>query len=432
MPAHFRRNLFLLIGDYVFFVVGLTLINGQTILPDFVGRLSGSEVLVGLVSITFPLGTMLPQLAVAPAVARSANKRLWVLVPGLPGRSMMFVVAAAILVLGVQNPAPVLVIVFLGIGVFALCDGVSGVGWLDLLGSALPNERRGRMFGIGRAASSLIVLFLVSDLVRYILDPATGPDYPNDYAALFLLAGVCFILSVVAFIFIREPRRPPAATEAPVTRRDYLTFLRQALRHDHPYRHYLLTRLTAEIALIASPFYIRFATESLGIASAEAVSGAIQVSTVAGLVAGLAMGWLSERRGSRLVILFGALLVIAQPVLALVAGTGPIWLVFVAFGLSGMYMATMESGLLNWIIEYADDSRRAIYFSLTSTFNIIGVVSPVVGGVIAERLSYEALFGVALAISLVELALALRLVEPRRRRVESEPRIAELNASRIP
>ncbi len=413
-PAYYRRNLLLLVNDFVFFMVAMTITSGQTVLADFVGRLSGSEVLVGLIGVLFPVGVMIPQLAIAPAVARSTRKRLWVLGPGFPGRSMMFVIAAGILLFGVQNPLPVLVIVFLGVGTFAVCDGMSAVGWLDLLGTALPNDRRGRMFGIARTVSSLIVLFIASDLVRYILDPQTGPPYPQNYALLFFLAGICYQISLASFLFIKEPERPKPEVESPATRRDYLVFLRQVLRHDLRYREYLAARLMTEVGLIAAPFYIRYATESLGIPNALAVSRAIQVSTLGGLFAALVTGWLSERRGSRLVILVGAVMLVAQPIMPLVAGIGPAWLIFFAFGASGVYWATHEAGMLNWIIEYADDSRRAIYFSLTSAFNVVAVLAPVVGGFIAERTSYEALFVIALAISLAALVLSLRMVEPRR------------------
>lgn len=413
LPTHYRRNLFLLIADFVFFMVGITFVSGQTVLPDFVGRLSGSEVLVGLVGILFPLGVMLPQLVVAPMAARAPSKRLWIIKAGFPGRLMMFVVAGGILLFGVENPLPVLVIVFLGVGMFAVCDGITAVAWMDLLSNALPNTRRGRLFGLGRAIASIAVLLVVSDLVRYILDAETGPSYPHDYMLLFFLAGIFMLLSISMFLFVREPAKARPVEMPSASRRGYLAFLGQVLRQDRRYRHFLATRLTYQVALIAAPFYIRFATESLAIPSAVAVSGAIQVTTIGSLVAGLAMGRLSEKRGSRAVILMTCAFALAQPAMALVAGAGAVWPIYLTFALMGMTTAAYEPGMLNWIIEYADDSRRAVYYSLTSAFNLIGVLSPGLGGVIAESLSYEALFVVALSLSLLALMLALRLVEPR-------------------
>jgi hypothetical protein len=173
-PAVYRRNLYLLTFDYVFFALAMAFVDSQTVLADFIGQLSGSEVLVGLIGILFPLGLMLPQLAVAPAVARSENKRIWVLASGIPGRSMMFVIALGILVLGVDDPTPALVLVLVGYGTFAVCDGISAVGWMDLIARVLPNERRGRLYGRGRAIAGLLVLLFVSNMVRDILDPQTG------------------------------------------------------------------------------------------------------------------------------------------------------------------------------------------------------------------------------------------------------------------
>jgi MFS family permease len=439
-PAVYRRNLYLLTFDYVFFALAMTFTDGQTVMADFVGRLSGSEVLVGLIGILFPLGVMLPQLAVAPAVARSVNKRVWVLGAGMPGRSMMFVIALGIAVLGVDNPTPVLVLVLVGYGTFAVCDGISAVGWMDLIARVLPNERRGRLYGRGRAIASLLVLLFVSNIVRDVLDPQTGPGYPNDYVLLFALTGVCLWISIIPFFFVREQAGIGENREAvlALSFREYFVYLQRVLRYDHHYRRYLLTRIMMFLSTIAAPFYIRYATERLNIPSEIAVSRAILLSTLGMIVGGPVMGWLCERFGSRLVIWFNRLFFILQPLTALaavsgaawptdlpppaapfaaiselVAGPGMIWPIYLAFFLTGLIATSSEAGALNWIIEYASDDRRAIYYSLTNAIGLIGVLAPVVGGVIAEAFSFKALFVVALALSLIAMGFALRLAEPR-------------------
>jgi MFS family permease len=307
----------------------------------------------------------------------------------------------------------VLVVLFLGYATFAVCDGVSSVGWMDILGLALPDERRGRMFGIGRALSGAIVLFGVSEVVRYILDPQTGPSFPNDYALLFWLAGVCGWISLVLFALLRETWRFPAQAAASPSRRDYFAYLGRIVRKDVRFRDFLLARVAYDLGNIAAPFYVRFATERLHIASGDAISGALQLSTLSGMIFGLVMGWLSERRGSRAVILLACVALVAQPILALLAGVGPAWVIFLAFAMSGMAFSAFGPGHLNWIIEHARDERRAFYFSLSSAFSLIGVSSPLLGGIIADRVSFEALFLVALTLALIGLGLALRLAEPR-------------------
>jgi MFS family permease len=97
----------------------------------------------------------------------------------------------------------------------------------------------------------------------------------------------------------------------------------------------------------------------------------------------------------------------------LVAGPGVVWPIYLAFVLTGLIATSHESGALNWIIEYAGDDQRAIYYSLTNAIGLLGVLAPVVGGVIAEAFSFKALFVVALALSLTAIGFALRLAEPR-------------------
>ncbi|MBN1285252.1 MAG: MFS transporter [Anaerolineae bacterium] len=418
MPPHYRRNALLLISDFVFFVIGTSFVNSQTVLPDFIGRLTDSEVLVGLSSVIFSLGVLLPQLFLAPAVARAKSKSFWVLAPGLPARAMTFVVAAGILIFGAQNPTPVILIVFIGYGAFAVGDGISALGWMDLIGTTIPNERRGRMFGVGRVIYSLLVLFIVTDLVRYILDPATGPDFPNDYALLFFLCGVCLMASIVSFFFIREPAPTPRADEGAAGTggahgwRAYLDYLRTILRQDRHFRRYLIMRVLCDAAMIASPFFIRFTTERLGIANEIAVSGGLQMTMLGGIIGGPLAGWLGDRYGSRWVMVLGCACIAAQPALMLAASAETVWMVYLVFALSGVINATFEPGFLNWLVEYGGD-QRPIFFSLSSTFKIAGVLIAGSGGFIVEQVSFEGLFIGALALALVVLWLAWRTVEPR-------------------
>jgi MFS family permease len=220
--------------------------------------------------------------------------------------------------------------------------------------------------------------------------------------------------------------------------REYFVYLRRVLQHDHHYRRYLLTRIVMFLSTIAAPFYIRYATERLNIPSEIAVSRAILLGTLGMMLGGLVMGWLCERFGSRLIMWLNRLFFIMQPVVALtatpgvawpgdlpppiaplaavsnlVAGPGVTWPIYLVFLLSGLVLASHESGALNWIIEYASDERRAIYYSLTNALSLVGVLSPVLGGVIAEAFSFRALFVVSLVLSLVAMGFALRLAEPR-------------------
>ncbi len=417
LPPNYRRNMFWLMNDYIFFVIAISLVSRDAVLPDFIGKLTDSEVLVGLSSIIFPLGLLLPQLVFAPAVARAGRKLPWVRVPGVMGRTMLFVVAAGIVVFGASESGVVLVIVFFGYGIFAFSDGIAALGWMEIIGTVLPNERHGRMFGRGRVIYSLIVLFVVSGLVRYILDPQTTPSFPNDYALLFFLAGLCLMISIVGFFFIKEsppsPQTKAATARVPRFGDGYMSFLRQLLRRDRHFQRYISARVVLEASMIAIPFYIRFATESLHILSADAVSHSLQATMLGGIVAGPFFGWLSERRGSRLVILTGCALLAMQPAVALLAGsTGIAELIYLVFALGGMAAATHEPGMLNWIVEYGSE-HRSIYFSLASTFKIMGIFSPLVGGIIAEQFSYEALFVLTLAVGIVALGLSWRVAEPR-------------------
>ena len=95
LPPHFRRNFVALMMEPVFFVVAFTFISPTSVLPAFVGELTDSAPVVGLVSTAFSFSVMLPQLAVARLVSDKPRKKPYMLA-GLAGRVSLLIIALAL------------------------------------------------------------------------------------------------------------------------------------------------------------------------------------------------------------------------------------------------------------------------------------------------------------------------------------------------
>jgi MFS family permease len=64
------------------------------------------------------------------------------------------------------------------------------------------------------------------------------------------------------------------------------------------------------------------------------------------------------------------------------------------------------------VYDYAPLERRPTYIGLASTaFGLASVVSPLIGGLVAEAFGYIVLFGGSVVLSIVALVLYLILVE---------------------
>jgi len=65
----------------------------------------------------------------------------------------------------------------------------------------------------------------------------------------------------------------------------------------------------------------------------------------------------------------------------------------------------------NWVITHSSPEQRPAYTGLFNTISaLVALISPLIGGSIAQHLGYEALFCVALAMALCALFVTLRFV----------------------
>jgi predicted MFS family arabinose efflux permease len=196
-------------------------------------------------------------------------------------------------------------------------------------------------------------------------------------------------------------------TAAP-TMRDYLPQLGQVLRIDRPFRIMLIARIFTTFATLASPFYIGFATEQLGIANDVAVSNLLLMQTLGSVSGALIYSWLGSKRSLEFIHL-SMFLGIVQPILALIAAaTGALFL-YIAFLGGGVAIGMLGMSFTNWVIDYATPDQRPVYSGLFNTLSASGfLIAPVIGGTLVEIMGYEAVFVASLCMMTIALLTALR------------------------
>ncbi len=391
----YRRNYSFFLADFVLFTIALQLIGPTTVIPDFVRKLTSSEILIGMSGQMFEVGWLLPQLLIARQLVRVERKKWWFIGPNIPVRPVILIFAGLIVLLGAERKAEMLALFLFFYALAALGDGVVGVPWMDLIGSSLDSKRRARMFGYGTALVGVTLLGL-SRVVRLILSDR-GPDFPNNYALLFAISGVIFVITIPIGLMIRELPGGKPQTHVP-TLRDYLPQLGHVLRTDAPYRTMITARVLATLYALAGPFYIGFATEQLKLSSDVAVSNMLLMQTLGSVGSALIYSWWGDRRSLtfiRVALFIGVL----QPVLALIASAaGPVPL-YGAFLASGVVSGMLGISFLNWVISYATPDQRPVYSGLFNTMSAIGFLfAPLIGGVLVELLGYEAAFIAALVM----------------------------------
>jgi MFS family permease len=401
----YRRNFFFMTTDGILFMVAMGMIGSTTVIPDFVRRLTDSEILIGLSGSLFEIGWTLPQLFIARYMLRFEHKKWWFIGPSIPVRFVMLIFAGLIVWFGKDQPGAILVAFFICWGIAAIGDGVVGVPWADISGTSLDSKWRARMFGAHTGAAGLIMLG-VAPVIAWIL---ANRAFPENYAIVFGISGVLFAVSIVPILFIHELPGAKKVDKLP-SMAEFLPDLGRVLRTDGPYRSLLITRMLTTLFAMSSPFYIGYATVTLGMSSAVAVPTLLLMQTIGSVTGSLLYTWIGARNNLLFIrlALIGAAL---WPVSALLAGVVGPWTLYVGFLVAGVAISNLGFSYQNWVVTYADADRRPVYVGLFNTVSaVVSMAAPFIGGTIAQQMGYPPLFVVSLMMALGALFVATRFV----------------------
>ena len=262
---HLKRNFILGVINGALFSFGDALQDTNLVLSVFISRLSGSNLLVGLLQPVRLGGWFLPQLLVSCRLQGARRKMPYYrLGAALRGTGALGVGVSALLV---RDPHLLVPLTFLMLAIFSLSGGFSGLAFTDLVAKTIPSRMR-VSYSAWRIFTGGILALLASVIVRQVLGSEGGPPFPTNYALLFLLAAFGICSGMTAFAFVKEPE--DGQVRAPASVREQLSRARRLPVHDANYRGFLAGRLCLMLAEVAAPFYIIYAKTSLGLPDAIA------------------------------------------------------------------------------------------------------------------------------------------------------------------
>jgi MFS family permease len=388
-------------------MVGMSFASQATILPAFAVHLGAPNVIIGAIPAVMTVGWFLPALFVAghtetlprrlPFVVRYT---IWERVPFLFLAAIAFFVAE-------RAPGLALGLMLLSILVITGVGGLLMPAWMDVIGRAVPTAIRGRFFAVTSAASSLGGL-LGGVGTTWILGAVAAPA---SFGVCFLIAAGFMAVSFVALLFVREP--PAPVTAAPTPLGTYLRRMPALLRRDTNFSWYMTARAFGLVGGMGTAFHTVYALSHYG-ALARHV-GYFTMALYAGQIAGtLALGWLADRAGHRVVMLIGVVALAAANAVPLVA-PDLAWF-SLAFVLTGLTHAAINVSNLNILLEFAPTTEeRPTYVGLGNTLAApFAFAAPLCAGVLADLAGFGAVFIASVAATLAcVLVFALRVREPR-------------------
>jgi MFS family permease len=270
-----------------------------------------------------------------------------------------------------HRPDVLLWVFVIGLALNGFFTGFSSLPFWETIGKTIPMERRSGLF----SARSLVggaLAFLAGFLVRFILELPLAFPYP--YAILFALGTLAFAYGWHAFGLINEPPDKEVRTERISLSLPFRDFY---------FRRFLRVRILLAVASMVEPFYAAYAVRILG--QKGEIGIYLMVYTFSSVLSNLLWVRISRRYGSRSLILIGAALGTIAPILALLLPHSAFWMVFV---LQGAYLSSIGVGTATYLVNLAPTDARSSYIGLSNTIVGLLAFSPVLGGLLADRVGY--------------------------------------------
>ena len=417
-----RWNFVVIVLDASFFFGAFAFLDPVAVLPVLLSDLSGSRIVVGLLSALQRAGWLLPQLLAASFVLHRPRKKPFVMYPVIISR-LPFLGLAVLFNTGwaAAHPRWTLLLLMVGYGIFFFGDGLSGVPWHDIVGRTIPAQLRGRFFGSMQFLGGLLAVLAALEVRRVLSDQSLA--FPFNYGRLFLYLSFGMLLSTIFLALIREPHGPVADEAQPLAR--LLRAIPATLRLYPLLRRVIVGQILCGTAGLAVPFYAVYAHSRLHLPPA---TGGLFVgaATVGSVGASLLWAYLSDRLGSTRVIRAVSWLVISVPVMALLVAplsrimgeTSLVFLYSLVFLLNGATWGGMWMGFTNYVLEIAPVNIRPLFLGLQATLSSPTVFMPLLGGWLLTFLPFQGLFALVVLGGVVSAIYVYRLPEPRREPVE--------------
>jgi len=370
---------------------GWRLITAPTFVPDYMFRLGGSNLAVGVLLFAGGLARFLSPLAGAAAVAHRPLVKRTAVVVGSGMRFQVLGMALAALLLPPGANFAAFFILYCG---FNVLNGLQAVVYGLLMAKVIPLARRGRFLGLRDFAggtTAALVAWVAADVLRNL-------RFPASYGVTYLIAFAFTSLGLLCFAAIREPRSP--VVDEPRSFRDTLRAVPTLLRADRAFAAYCAARGLGALALMAAPFFIIAAGHWLP--NDPSNIGHLSVAYfLANTTANLLWGQLADRAGFRTVFVTAIGVWLAALVYALTA-PATFAAVTALFVLVGCGQGGIQMASINMVYEFGDDTRLGMRIAVVNALGeLMAAVAPLLGGAIADHWSYAALYEVAMGCSIL-------------------------------
>ena len=409
---HLRYNVTVNLIDGSLFGLALGFASFSTIIPLFVTQLTDSAILIGLAPAIHTIGWQLPQLFNAGRIARARRIKPMVLRNTIHERFPFFVLAIIAFLIPSIGKEWALFITFIALIWQGLGGGYTANPWTSFISKIIPAESRGTFFGLQGGLVNLMVSISAVG-AGYLLERVI---YPYNYGYSFLIACAALAASYIAIAQSREPSDNDKVI--PQEQAPFWNDAKLILARDKNFNWFLVVRALSQFATMGFGFYIllglrRFHMDAI---TAGYLTAAL---TITQTFANAGMGWLGDRIGHRILLIFGAVCALVSAIMAWYA-ISVAWL-YPAFIFSGFANVSIWTISIAFTVDFGNESERPTYIGLSNTLiTPATILAPIIGGVFVDSFGFEPTFIFsAIIAAMTALILIFIVKDPRKNKTAS-------------
>ena len=350
------------------------------------------------------LGNLLGALALFPGARlveqKGERKPVVVWYTGVGGRLTLFLLAIFPFFIG--EPLWGIILIILLNGARAFLFNFSNPAWTSMVADIVPDFMRGRYFSSRNTAmgiAALLIAPLAGELIRQINGLGDLPYL--GYQTVFFCAFVFGAISTLSFQRISEP--PLTARQNPPHQKGDT---RRMLRQNRPFLGLVVSAFVWGMALqVAAPFFNVYLVREFD-AGAGTIGALAAVSSFMALVGQWVFGRLLDRKGALWVQMVCGFTIPVLP-LAWMFITAP-WQVGLINTLGGFIWAGYNLSNFSLLLDLTPEQgrARAVAFYQTVAFTS-AVLGPLLGGYLADAISFQLIFGLSAVGRVVGMVLFL-------------------------
>jgi MFS family permease len=401
-----QHNLTYNIAEGGVYISSSAFVSPQTVIPALLARLGGTNVEIGMVSVLNYVGLYIPQLFAARYVETRPWKKPWSVNFGTAQRFVILLMGLLVMFFGGSGSGWTLSAFLFLFFMNSFIAGVATPGWFDMFAKLTSAKKRGRLVGFRNSLGGLGA-FIGGFVLTWLL--ATFA-FPVNYAVGFFIAFVLQIASIVIQRQLIEKDPSPVVEVRKLS--SYLNELPVLLRQNKQFSKFLLASAFLIIAMVPSGFFTVYVLRDFH--ADESVVGQYTLAMVViQVVSSVAIGYIADRRGSKVALLITSGSMLLSSVWAMLAPS-PGWftLVYVFFGITlGAEMMVR----FNMAIEYCPPQLRSMFIGLMNTILAPFYMAGLAGGVLSDLVGYKGVFLFGIAASVIGMYILIRYVpDPRR------------------